>query len=215
MAEWGSEIAVNGMRPDWLRSEIGLFENRPEKWLEGCKLISWAWTTNSDGVCPIAIRLPADHPYYTVQRYNEQHGTSFVYWPGGDAAPGDWDGDRTLKRKGHLAPTRISDRADWQRGYNGDVNNMADLDIIGYTRRIEPKRDTVTVERRTEAEWIDLIGPPHVGDEQSGVLRVLRYLQVILPLSPEPTEAQRITAETGVPVEMVERVLSARTAGAV
>ena len=81
------------------------------------------------------IRLPASHPYYTVQRYNAKHGTSFVYWPGGDAAPADWDGGPCLLNDG-MPPALTVD--DWGNPcIHGD-----DFRIVGYTRRAEPETAT-------------------------------------------------------------------------
>lgn len=190
--EWGNEIAVNGVRPDWLRDDERISFNFGAGYkfsnLEGWTPVNIEWRDK------YAIRLPADHPYYVVARYNEQHGTSFVYWPGGDAAPADWDGGLTLMNDGRIAAGHM-----W--------SNSGFDDVIGYTRRSEPTRDTVAVERRTAGEWVALIGPDKCCMEQDGVMRALTYLGLIC----ESTEAERIAAETGVPVETVQRVLDARS----
>ena len=196
--EWGNEIAVNGVRPDWLRDDDSLdaqWTTSPGWYsLNTGDATKTVWYDLASKSALRAIRLPADHPYYTVQRYNEQHGTSFVYWPGGDAAPADWDGGLTLMNDGRIKAGHM-----W--------SNSGFDDIIGYTRRSEPTRDTVAVERRTAGEWVALIGPDKCCMEQDGVMRALTHLGLIC----EPTEAERIAAETGVPVETVQRVLDARS----
>lgn len=193
--EWGNKIAVNGVRPDWLRDDETVWPSEnSRKWSSPFRvsvILGWEASISS-------VRLPADHPYYTVQRYNEQHGTSFVYWPGGDAAPADFDGTMVLNGEGETY--------DGFHGY--DWSYRGPTKIIGYTRRSEPRRDTVAVERRTAGEWVALIGASLAPGEAQGVLRALLYLQVV---KPEPTEAERIAAETGVPVETVQRVLDARS----
>src|SRR3546814_11703938 len=93
----------------------------------------------------ISIRLPADHPYYIVQRYNQEHGTDLVYWPGGDSAPEDWDGGQVLFRDRTLWKTP-SPCAFWDHRGNHPG------DIIGYRRAVAEieDSDTVQIEPKTE-----------------------------------------------------------------
>lgn len=79
--EWGEVIEVSG-RPDWLRDDELCIPCWDGYWYRGqeggeVKHVTTWHTVN-------AIKLPADHACYTVARYNAEHGTSFIYWPGGD-----------------------------------------------------------------------------------------------------------------------------------
>lgn len=143
--KFGEPIRVDGVQPDWLRDEVGLFENCPDYWLGGVsdRLSGWAWSMEAH--CPINIRLLADHPFYTVQNYNAEHGTNFKYWPGGESAPDDWDGGNVLRGDGELI-------------YARHIGNWGLFDepryhVIGYTKRteavtlhIQPQPDNFTNE---------------------------------------------------------------------
>lgn len=102
-----------------------------------------------------SYRLRADHPYYTVKRYNAEHGTDFVLWLGGENAPDDWDGGRTLVRNGC-----VNNFMFWSHPWNAPNGHVRDdYDIIGYTRKAESvaanvDSDTVTLKRMTEAEFM-------------------------------------------------------------
>lgn len=201
---WGEPIEVNGVRPAWLcgRQIVDLrtasgwknSHGKPEEVLDG-----WSWMHSHGDPCITAIRLPASHPYYTVQRYNADHGTSFVYWPGGDAAPADWDGGTILTFRG------IDEFGDWVQDWD---RTDGTFDIIGYTRRTEPMggseatddSDYVRVKRMTESEWSELWIDTECRELGS-------YLGII---KPEPTEAERIAAKTGLAPEQVQAVLDAR-----
>lgn len=127
--EWGDLIETNGERPDWLRDgeQIACL-NRADDWvgprtaLPGNDHI-WQWLR--------AFKLPAGHPYYTATR------AGFTYWPGGESAPDDWDGGDVLLRDGDTwCPSPIDlAHPNWQRGYEGDPDRYADIDIIGYRKR--------------------------------------------------------------------------------
>ena len=209
MTEWGEAISVNGKRPEWLRDDDPvMFENKPGEWLHG---FDWEWAQPlqpEDHGCPVSIRLPATHPYYLVQRYNAEHGTSFVYWPGGDAAPKDWDQGDVLRRRGdvtpHLAPTGAEA---WTVGFGGGPPCPGD--VIGYRRKrtAAAQPDMVQVRRMTEAEvlavmprWVDVEG-------MECAMKLARHLGIIRP---EPTEAERIAAKTGLDLATVTAVLDAR-----
>lgn len=120
--EWGEAIEVSG-RPDWLGDDEKCLPRWSNYWFNvesgsdvDC-VASWDTVT--------AIKLPADHPYYAIQRYNAEHKTSFVYWPGGDEAPGDVDENgEVLFAMGSTGP--FQKYFDWGR----DVFHS---DIIGYT----------------------------------------------------------------------------------
>lgn len=123
--EYGPEIVVDGVRPSWLKDDerlriiwdcngvqteevkVSLFPER--YWLNQIR----------------SFRLPASHAYYTLAAHNAKHGTRFKYWPGGDEAPGDWDGDEfgVFYRDGP-APGRVA--KNWKHW-----NHV--WDIIGYT----------------------------------------------------------------------------------
>jgi hypothetical protein len=55
----------------------------------------------------------------------------FIYWPGGDAAPADWDGEAYLCRDGKTYYLR---GYGWGHGM-GCWNPTADWDRIGYIAR--------------------------------------------------------------------------------
>ena len=198
---WGEPIEVNGVRPEWLENNIYLGYKRDGLgwfgpygyWSERDILNNGGWHNVT------AIRIPASHPYYTVQRYNAEHGTSFVYWPGGDDAPADWDGSGPLGNDDGslriLSPACFADC--WKR--DTDVAT-----IIGYTRRTEPRpatddSDYVLVKRMTEDEWWTLW-------HGNSCLSLGNYLGII---KPEPTEAERIAAKIGLTPEQVQVVLDA------
>ena len=186
---WGEPIEVNGVRPEWLRDDdIVQYDG-----IGAAPAAMWGLDGHGE------YRLPASHPFYTVQRYNAEHGTSFVYWPGGDYAPDDWDLDcRVL-----FADGGTSRGGPWNWGcvYKHPRN------IIGYTRRAEPKpatddSDYVRVRRMTEDEWRDLWFE-HGATELGECLGIIK---------PEPTEAERIAAKTGLTPEQVQVVLDAQNA---
>lgn len=212
---WGEPIEVNGVRPEWLcgrqivdlRTLMGWRNShgKPEEVLD-----TWSWMHSYGDPCITAIRLPAPHPYYTVQRYNAEHGTSFVYWPGGDDAPADWDGGEVLRRDGeHHRPVQwVAPYEHNQRWFWSDFMPFAD--IIGYTRLTEPASagkatddsDYVRVKRMTGGEWRYLWF-------DYGATELGAYLGII---KPEPTEAERIAAKTGLTPEQVQVVLDAQNA---
>lgn len=148
--ELGPEIPINGERPEWLRDD----EKIAIQWAHGGPLWSSptteamyvsGWERSIDFIC-----LPADHPYYAVQRYNEEHGTNFTYWPGGDAAPDDWDGGEVLLSD-PIGVHPLKENMAWMR------ESGMYRPVIGYTKRAEPSEETdtdyVRVKRMTEAEW--------------------------------------------------------------
>ena len=205
---WGEPIEVNGARPSWLKPDDGdggEIKYRGKWFPQIGKYGNWAW----GGV--EAIRLPASHPYYTVQRYNADHGTSFVYWPGGDAAPADWDGGTILTFRG------IDEFGDWVQDWD---RTDGTFDIIGYTSRTEPQpatddSDYVRVKRMTEAEASEIWNAERRVNKAGSTTTVRSFLDVLTELGvikPEPTEAERIAAKTGLTPEQVQAVLDAQNA---
>lgn len=186
--EWGEAIEVNGVRPDWLRDDevISFSTSRADfdAWSDLDGGVSaggkWAWSIIR------GMRLPADHPYYTVQAHNAEHGTNFAYWPGGDNAPEDWDGGEILFRTG--SKSLGSDRI-WSR-YGGPCEPGH---IIGFTRKAvdKPVEDHVSVKRITESEARQLIY-----DHDYDIVKVLGSLGIIRPC----TREERFTQETGITV---------------
>ncbi len=80
---------------------------------------------------PLTYRLPEDHRYYILARYNEEHRTDFAYNPGREEnAPEDWDGDEVLFADGSTADEVPC--ICWK--HVGDYR-----DIIGYTREASEK----------------------------------------------------------------------------
>lgn len=124
---WGAPIEVNGACPEWLRDDVkkGMMLDHTGWFSQYGKPSRWAWDFK-----PTAIRLPADHPFYTVQRHNAEHGTDFTYWPGGDEAPGDWDrGEVFLSNPVGVMPTVYRPDCQWSRD-SGPWRH-----IIGYRKK--------------------------------------------------------------------------------
>lgn len=185
--EWGEAIEVNGARPDWLRDDevISFSTDRVDfdVWPGSDAGVSagsdWAWSIIR------GMRLPADHPYYTVQAHNAKHGTNFAYWPGGDNAPEDWDHEGVLLRSG----SALGD-GDWlwNRYSLGGPGH-----IIGYTRKDaeNPVEDYASVKRITESDAKKLIR-----DHGYDIVKALDSLGIIRPC----TREERFTQETGITV---------------
>lgn len=127
--KWGAEIVVDGKRPDWLRDDEQVswrWTHRGFEHSTSAELLNWAGSRTQPN--PVhAIRLPADHPYYTATE------KGFTYWPGGDQAPDDWDGGKVLCRDPMFDMAGDSPRC-WGR-FQGSPGR----DIIGYKRRAQPE----------------------------------------------------------------------------
>lgn len=128
--EYGPEIVVDGVRPEWLRDDemvpvrgyrTGAVEVGEHVITKGVSWLICEW-----------IRLPASHGYYTVLNHNAKHGTQFKYWPGGPK-PADWDGGGVLYRDGQIEG-RVPVR--WH-----NYDELLPSDIIGYTPK--PGADSV------------------------------------------------------------------------
>lgn len=154
--EWGEAIEVNGVRPDWLRDdEVVDWSHHKSSGRVHAAGLAWADQPGYDNAVK-AIRLPADHPYYTVQAHNAKHGTNFAYWPGGDNAPDDWDGGPVLNRGGDIFEDARG--MDWRDcHFEGRPSGG---DIIGYTRPCTREERftqetgiTVTLDVRAALEW--------------------------------------------------------------
>ena len=185
---WGPAIPTPTGRPSWLPETervVDLETGAGWRYSERGATASpsqWAW-----GVIR-AIRLPADHAYYVVQRYNQKHGTDLVYWPGGDNPPEDWDGLGRL----YVDSSFCDD--DWPKHNSMRWNRWGTCgDIIGYRRKVE---DTVTLPRMTEREarvWIEhntYIESAHHIMHAFGELGLIK---------PEPTRLDRFLASTDEP----------------
>jgi len=131
-SEWGDPIPVDGKRPEW----IGIGELVDVKWRGDPEWISECVTQgvkaqHVKGWGDVEeIRLPASHPYYLAT------SRGFTYWPGGDEAPADWDGDATLSRSGVWSPLPPIIKP-WR-------HMGREIDVIGYHRKPE-ERPTATV----------------------------------------------------------------------
>lgn len=136
MTEWGPEIEVNGVRPEWLDSN---FLYRPASGVTRC----YGPVCGYSGWAHVgAIRLPADHWAYTAIN------AGFVPWAGGESAPDDWDGDKegVLYRDGK---TIGRFPYNWRNSNDGP-------DIIGYRKRADTAEDDgdyVRVKRMTAREY--------------------------------------------------------------
>lgn len=188
-SEWGAEIEVNGVRPDWLRDDekhipIG-FDGHEFKQETGC-------TSGWDVIK--ATRLPANHPYYLAT------SKGFTYWPGGDAAPGDWahiEDEKTVL----LANGEERYSVGWWDRKEGNACSV--IGYIGYRRKPKddfgkvhtdgsrsggqplPAEGTVTIARMTPEQW---------GEQWPGYdFRTLAGLGLVR----EETRAERFTRMTG------------------
>lgn len=74
--EWGAEIPVNGKRPEWLKDDDNVMDFDPEGHThnEIRNSNSWGWDFVK------AIRLPADHPYYTRQPDTDRPSDEVPEW---------------------------------------------------------------------------------------------------------------------------------------
>lgn len=137
MTEWGEPIEVNGVRPEWLqatdvcdlRTGMGGWCYPSSNISDGSDPEGWAWKHDDGSVCITHIRLPSSHPYYTVARYNAEHGANFTYWPGGESAPDDWDGGNVLRGDGKLLYARHIG--------NWGLFNAPSCHIIGYNAHLK------------------------------------------------------------------------------
>lgn len=141
MTSWGPRIEVNGVRPDWLRDEpfkvftkIKVFTKTSEiTGMTGDHPYQWA------GI--IAIALSADHPYYKATH------AGYIYWPGGDKAPDDWDSGHVLRRDGGYM---------FMKGHDW-LHHGQDDDVIGYKRResAPPPPVPLTTARNMISDYIE------------------------------------------------------------
>lgn len=187
--EWGEAIEVNGVRPDWLRDDEVVYWSHAKSSAQiNASGLAWSGQPGFDNAVE-DIRLPADHPYYTVQNHNARHGTNFAYWPGGDSPPDDWDGGPVLNRGGGIF--KYAAGMNWRDCHCGGVPDYGD--IIGYTRKAveKPVEDHVSVKRITESEAEKLIR-----DHDYDIVKVLDSLGIIRPC----TREERFTQETGITV---------------
>lgn len=177
MTQWGREIRVDGVRPEWLTGPT-------HAWIKTCIWLDhtrdkmsdtpaeeWAWMHDEGDPNIIAIRLPADHPYYTAT------DAGFEYWPGGDSAPSDWDGGDVLYRDGVTG--RTTGKVYWRK-------RDRVYSIIGYKRMAhcdKPDSETMRIEGsiyvqpRTEAEWNGIIML------HDGAMNWLRAAGLIVPMT--------------------------------
>lgn len=132
--KFGPEIATDKVRPAWLLDTDTIQFCVDGDWTDDPKGYpagrGWSYGLIS------AIRLPADHPYYLAT------SKGFTYWPGGESAPDDWDGD--------LYGVIYRDNSDIGRAAYNWRHFGADSDIIGYRRKT--KSDAVSIIKITRAE---------------------------------------------------------------
>lgn len=191
--EYGPEIKRGSdawpetdVRPVWLDTDEGLSLSIKglSRWWDNPRIstygdIVWEQAT--------AVRLPADHWCYRAI------AAGFVPWAGGDSAPADWDGGEVLSASGVHQPIWISR---WTR------RGAPYHDIIGYHRK--STKQTVTIEMRTEDEWLDWTAARGAQRHSRGSIRfmeLVRDLGLVIPPTPlerfmaEHPDADRRTAE--------------------
>ena len=204
---WGDPIEVNGICPEWLTKDDVCdihtscwrysHETRPHTSHPG----AWAWKHGSGNVNITKIRLPKTHPYYTVQKYNLDHGTGFVYWPGGETMPDDYEDGLCLWRGGYAMESCQTCR------WNHECN---DFDIIGYTKKEEQKMandfppDWAIEKAIAGNNGIDCYETPWTVEEIKRSGRILRYTAMALDF------AQYIAEHEPAPIVIDPDLLLAR-----
>lgn len=151
-------------------------------------------------------RLPADHPAYTLLKAGWLDGRNVALWFGGESAPDDWDGGRVLLNDGTFAEERIVKAMPWDCGIIAYIRKaetitleknrdlaLRNLEKCGLR---EPARETVTLEKMTEAEAKAWCMTFHHNDRYAAY-DALDKLGLVTP-TPEPTRAERFTAATGI-----------------
>lgn len=126
--KWGKPLSGEVMK------RLGLPKNTLCKFDGNAKTVSF-WSLDCDDAC---YRLPADHPANIVAAHNAKHGTDFVYWAGGDAAPEGWQ-DALFRDGETLSATR-----QYGRSASTWVHIGSATDIIGYTRKTEEPAQPAT-----------------------------------------------------------------------
>lgn len=131
---WGDGIEIVDGRPSWM-GDGRLSDTAPRMMMRRKSDRSWGeWSRHGFNWNDFDLyRLPDDHPYYLAA------SKGFEYWPGGDEAPSDWDGGKTLFRCGVECPLGQAYR------WNHDGEGVREKDIIGYRKRatISTKPSTI------------------------------------------------------------------------
>lgn len=179
--EWGPEIAVNGVRPDWLGDTDKIQWNDCRGYWGRWMVYGFVLAADVGWQNITAIKLPADHPAYTVQAWNEAHPDEepFVPWCGGGEAPGDWDGGDVL-----MYNCRHQHMKDWRHH-----KRISPYSVYGYRRRKEPASEPVAppgyvlVKQMSEGEARVWLGDEKPGwcSQQDTMLMVMRWLDIIRP----------------------------------
>lgn len=176
--QWGREIEVNGVRPTWLRDD-DRFEVKWHTCLPGN-----CWHRGSIDTHTMSIRLPANHWAYQAL------AAGFEPWPGGDAAPDDWDGGEVLLRHGGIVKS-----TNWRHG--ADLPGGHRYDVIGY--RKQKPTDTVTLKLECDTANAVVIRKMTADEfrERHDPNESAWTLAKRLNLIREETRAERFTRETG------------------
>lgn len=123
MVHWGDPIPVDGKRPDWLRDDdVIQWSKHTSAWLPSFGYPAEHYVQIDYDVNINYIRLSVDHPYYVAT------SKGFTYWPGGNAAPEDWDEGFVLLRQGEEVHGNFI-------GYWDHRETIPHSDIIGYRKR--------------------------------------------------------------------------------
>lgn len=91
-------------------------------------------------------RLRLDHPFYTVMEYNvrnpeKDHMVYYDHVKWDEKRPDDYAGGLVLVRRGTTTTAVSPEDSGWERGYAGNPDNLAHLDIIGYVPDPMKKKD--------------------------------------------------------------------------
>lgn len=173
-------------RPVWLGTGVSLGYQRDDGACYGPdEDMPGFWTerdiiANGKGwASVVAIRLPANHWSYRAIE------AGFTPCNG---KPADWDGGTVIAHDDSNGRTNIGPKNIMQ-SWEGDRNWCR---IIGYHRK--STKQTVTIEKRTEAEWLDWTAARGAQRHSRGSIRFMELVRDLGLVTP-PTPLERFMAE--------------------
>lgn len=189
--EYGPEIKRGSdawpetdVRPVWLGTDEGLSLSLKglSRWWDNARIgkcgdIMWEQAT--------AVRLPAGHWVYKAIE------AGFTPCNG---KPDDWDGgDVLLSSEPRLdRPMKVWKATPSTHSFQWDNRERPDSHIIGYHRK--STKQTVTIEKRTEDEWLDWTAARGAQRHSRGSIRFMELVRDLGLVTP-PTPLERFMAE--------------------